>query len=234
MATMRRWSITLAVGVATAAVLIVGGLLLVGGSGDGGADAARAGTDTTPVPTPGASQSAPKIGPEGVPLLAGPPLGAPASPRAGSSSGGVPCGSHEQLRYHVHAHLTLFVNGKPRSVPYGVGIGAPREITKSPAGSFVAGGSCFSFLHTHAADGIVHIEAPGKATFKLGQFFDVWQQRLNRRHLGAVTGRVVAYLNGHRFRGDPAGIPLTKHAQIQLEVGRPLVAPTSIRFPSGL
>jgi hypothetical protein len=32
----------------------------------------------------------------------------------------------------------------------------------------------------------------------------------------------------------PAGIPLTKHAQIQLEVGSPLVAPEKITFPNGL
>ena len=36
------------------------------------------------------------------------------------------------------------------------------------------------------------------------------------------------------FQGDPRNIPLTAHAQIQLEVGTPLIAPESITFPSGL
>jgi len=36
------------------------------------------------------------------------------------------------------------------------------------------------------------------------------------------------------FAGNPADIPLTAHGQIQLEVGKPLVAPESISFPSGL
>jgi hypothetical protein len=36
------------------------------------------------------------------------------------------------------------------------------------------------------------------------------------------------------YRGNPRDIPLNKHAQIQLEVGTPLVAPESISWPSGL
>ena len=37
-----------------------------------------------------------------------------------------------------------------------------------------------------------------------------------------------------RTGGKGTGIPLTKHAQIQLEVGSPLVAPEKITFPNGL
>ena len=40
--------------------------------------------------------------------------------------------------------------------------------------------------------------------------------------------------NGQRDEGNPRAIPLTAHAQIQLEVGRPLVAPVEIEFPTGL
>jgi hypothetical protein len=45
---------------------------------------------------------------------------------------------------------------------------------------------------------------------------------------------VVAIYNGQVFTGNPRDIPLTAHAQIQLEVGSPLVAPEHITFPSGL
>jgi hypothetical protein len=45
---------------------------------------------------------------------------------------------------------------------------------------------------------------------------------------------VTALYNGQRYDGDPRQIPLTAHAQIQLDVGRPLVAPELIEFPSGL
>jgi hypothetical protein len=36
------------------------------------------------------------------------------------------------------------------------------------------------------------------------------------------------------FAGDPRKIALRAHAQIQLDVGRPRVAPERIAFPPGL
>jgi hypothetical protein len=138
------------------------------------------------------------------------------------------------LTYHVHARLSLYVNGKLRSVPLGIGIAPPRDITENRGGPFVSGGGCFSFLHTHASDGIIHIEAPVETGFSLGQFFGVWEQRLDPTHLGRYEGRVVAYVNGRRYRGDPRGIRLRRHAQIQLQVGQPARAPDAIVFPPGL
>jgi hypothetical protein len=49
-----------------------------------------------------------------------------------------------------------------------------------------------------------------------------------------VNDPVTALYDGHLFRGNPRTIPLTKHAQIQLDIGRPLVAPALISFPPGL
>ena len=49
-----------------------------------------------------------------------------------------------------------------------------------------------------------------------------------------ASGHVTAIYNGKVYRGNPRDIPLTAHAQIQLEVGTPLVAPESITFPNGL
>jgi hypothetical protein len=221
-------------------VLLGAGFLLLADS-DGGANAS---TEPIAQPAPQASgatpggaggvSAQPKIGPEGVPMPGGVPLGPARSVKRGDAIAGIPCGSGEQLRYHVHAHLTVFVNGKPRAVPLGIGIGTPRRINRTADGRFAAGGSCFSFLHTHAADGVIHIEAPGEVTFKLGQFFELWGQRLDRTHLGDHRGRVVAHVNGTRYRGDPRGILLLKHAQVQLQVGKPDVKPTRIEFPAGL
>ena len=45
---------------------------------------------------------------------------------------------------------------------------------------------------------------------------------------------MTAIYNGQVYLGNPRDIPLRKHAQIQLQVGEPLVAPVSITFPSGL
>ena len=51
---------------------------------------------------------------------------------------------------------------------------------------------------------------------------------------GPATGRVVALYDGEVYRGNPRDIPLTAHAQIQLDVGTPLIAPQPISFPAGL
>jgi len=45
---------------------------------------------------------------------------------------------------------------------------------------------------------------------------------------------VTALFNGRVFTGNPRQIPLLAHAQVQLEVGRPLIAPEQITFPKGL
>jgi hypothetical protein len=90
------------------------------------------------------------------------------------------------------------------------------------------------WLHTHSADGIIHTESPVNRAYTLGEFFDIWGQPLGREQAGPAHGPVTALLNGRVFTGNPREIPLLAHAQIQLEVGRPLLAPESITFPHGL
>ena len=71
-------------------------------------------------------------------------------------------------------------------------------------------------------------------TFTLGDFFDEWGQPLGPSRLGPVQGRVIAICNGKVYQGNPRDVPLNAHAQIQLEVGRPLIAQQTITFPPGL
>jgi hypothetical protein len=186
-----------------------------------------AGRSTT-APDPG------PIGPEGVPVPAARPLAAPASPAFDQSVDGIACGASEQLVFHIHAHLTIFVGGAPRAVPLGVGIAPPLQVLRTAHGLYAAGGNCFSLLHTHAADGIIHVESPVERTYTLGEFFDVWKQPLGRGRVGSATGRVTVFVGGRRYLGDPRAVPLVAHAQIQLDVGRPIVGPRSIRFPGSL
>jgi hypothetical protein len=161
-------------------------------------------------------------------------LAPPRPRRVGERIDGIACQAGEQVAFHVHAHLRIVVRGESRQVPAGVGVAPPYEVEQTPAGPFVAGGSCFTWLHTHAADGIVHIESPTKRTYTLGEFFDVWGQPLDRLRVGPARGAVTALFNGRIFTGDPRRIPLLAHTQIELEVGRPLVAPEQITFPRGL
>src|SRR5262249_30253966 len=132
----------------------------------------------TPAPSPG------KPGPEEVPIPAAKALAPPNALLLGQSVDGITCQPVEQLAYHIHAHLTIFVDGKERLIPYGIGIAPPRQVAQTPAGSFVTSGSCFAWLHTHANDGVIHIESPSAKTYTLGDFFDIWHQPLGRDRVG--------------------------------------------------
>ena len=54
---------------------------------------------------------------------------------------------------------------------------------------------------------------------------------MNATQVGPAHGAVTAIVNGSVWTGDPRQIPLKRHAQIQLEVGKPLIAPQEIVFP---
>jgi hypothetical protein len=189
-----------------------------------------------PLGTLGKVQAAPapgRTGPENVPIPAGPALASTSNAATGRPVDGIRCQTSEQLLFHIHAHLTVFVNGSPRRVPAGIGIpGAQAQ--DSPSGTFINGGTCLYWLHTHAADGIIHVESPVRRTFTLGQVFHEWGQPLGTSQVGPATGQVTALYNGKVYRGNPRNIPLNAHAQIQLEIGKPLIAPESITFPNGL
>jgi hypothetical protein len=223
--------------IAAAAVVViaaaVGITLSLGGSS---ASTSGAKPDLAPLSSLGTLAAAPAaggLGPEQVPVPAAATLAAPAASVTGQKVDGIGCQSMEQTLFHVHAHLTIFVNGTARQVPAAIGIpGAQAQSTA--AGSFVEEGTCFYWLHTHAADGIIHIESPVQRTYTLGNFFDEWGQPLSASRVGPASGHVVALYNGRVFKGDPRDVPLTAHAQIQLEVGTPLVAPEQITFPNGL
>jgi hypothetical protein len=175
-----------------------------------------------------------RIGPEGVPIPKGPVLAPPQALLPGTKVDGIECQRGEQVALHIHAHLTIFVRGQAQQIPAGIGIAPPREVAATPRGAFVVGGTCFAWLHTHAADGIVHTESPVDRTYTLGEFFDIWGQPLTRERVGPARGRVTAYVGGHVYSGNPRRIRLLRHAQIQLDVGRPLVRPARIAFPTGL
>jgi hypothetical protein len=165
------------------------------------------------------------------------PSAAPLATAAASASGqtvdGIKCQTSEQTIFHIHAHLTIFVNGSPRQVPAAIGIpGAQAQNTAQ--GPYIGNGTCFYWLHTHAADGVIHIESPVQRTYTLGNFFDEWGQPLGPGQAGPASGHVTVIYNGQVYQGNPRNVPLNAHAQIQLQVGTPLVAPLSISWPGGL
>jgi hypothetical protein len=226
----RRASIGIVAGVVAFAATAVLSLMRNGGAGSAPLPLAALSTvgRLQPIAAVG------RLGPEDVPI---PPAGALGPPRLlanGQQIDGITCQVSEQVLLHIHAHLTIFVDGKPRQVPAGIGIAPPLEVDETPVGAFVAGATCFMWLHTHSADGIIHTESPVQRVYTLGNFFDIWGQPLGRNRVGPARGPVTAFFNGRVFTGNPRSIPLLAHAQIQLDVGRPLIASERISFPKGL
>ena len=146
-------------------------------------------------------------------------LGATASRASAQAMGqpinGISCDAQEGQRIHIHQHLAIFDHGKVMTVPQYIGI---------PQAS-----RCIYWLHTHTPDGIIHIEAPKDRSFALGDFFAVWGQPLDRMHAASATTKkresMRVFLNGVRYTGNPAQIPLTAHADIVIEVGPPFRKP---------
>jgi hypothetical protein len=186
-----------------------------------------------------------KAGPEAVPLTTGPKLASLVTAATGQTVDGIQCNSSEKTVSHVHTHLTIFVNGQSRVIPYGVGIPGFQAYQISPAapagpGPFVETGTCFYWLHVHTTDGIVHIESPSKTEgFTLGQFFDIWGIPLSSTQVGPATGKVTVFFTSPGkspmlYTGDPRNLPLGDHYEIQLNVGTPIVAPVHVTNWGGL
>jgi pimeloyl-ACP methyl ester carboxylesterase len=129
-------------------------------------------------------------------------------------------------RYGVH--LELFARGLVVLVPKGIGVARPF----TTRGAFVAPRGCTYALRTLDPTGVIEVREETKAT--LGDFFKLWGAPLSRTRFAGFTGTVRAYVGGHPWRGDPGAIPLTRHAQIVLQIG-PYVKPhRSYLFRPGL
>jgi hypothetical protein len=168
--------------------------------------------------------------PGALPLPSGPTATTAPVPDADTAAGGhgapvdgIACGPTEMTAEHVHAHLTILEGGRTIVVPAGVGIVQHRAGDGAP---------CIYWLHTHDATGLLHVEAPG-GDFTLGNFFDVWGQPLRRDAAAGRPGTVTAFVNGRRWNGDPARIPLTAHADIVIEIGARTPLPAAFAFPPG-
>jgi hypothetical protein len=174
----------------------------------------------TSTATASSTTSGPQVGFEAIPLEQGPDL-ASASTTQPSTVDGIQCKPSEQLVYHIHSHLAVFDNGRVYAVPGGIGIPGSQD-QQSQYGPVAVGGQCYFWLHTHTADGVIHVESPLRAIFTLGDFFDVWRQPLTNDRIASLHGKVTAFVNGKPWHKSVRTIPLLPHADIQLEIGEPI------------
>jgi hypothetical protein len=168
---------------ALAAVVAIGGVAVFASGGGSGSSSSTSSTGST-----------------------GPVLAPADASLTGKTIDGIQCLGSEQLAFHDHAHLAVFVNGAQRTVPAFIGIKPD--------------GSCLYWLHSHTPDGVIHMESPEQRTFTLGNYFDIWGQPLSATQVGPANGTVTAFVDGKKVTGSPRDIKLGEHVNIQLDVGK--------------
>ena len=129
-------------------------------------------------------------------------------------------------------HLELFANDRVVVVPAGIGIAAPLQLRR---GDVVSGG-CSYPARTREPTGVIEIVRSTRLT--LGDFFEIWGQPLGPHRLVGFRSdsahAVRAYVDGRRVVGALEAVPLRRHAEIVLELGRYVRPHTTYRFRSGL
>jgi hypothetical protein len=155
------------------------------------------------------------------PIGVGPGFRLAAAPQrvlAGEPVGRFRCTQEEGRRFG--AHMELFVRRQVLLVPAGVGV--------------ARGGRCSYPLRTREPTGVIEIRRGTRAT--VGDLFRLWGQPLGRRRIAGFRSRapLLAFVAGKRWRGDAQTIPLTRHAQIVLELGGYVPPHPKYLFPDGL
>lgn len=128
-----------------------------------------------------------------------------------SAIDGIQCNNVEQLVSHIHAHLDIFINGQPYTIPSQIGITD----------------KCFYWLHTHDESGVIHIESPVAKDYTIGQFFNIWNQKFSNTQIldNIVNGKntLNVYVNGNKVNAavNYRDIKLKAHDEIAVVYGKP-------------
>ena len=136
---------------------------------------------------------------------------------------GIYCDTLEQTAYHIHAHLTIYIDGKQVTIPQGIGIASDQ--------------SCFYWLHTHTSDGVVHIEFPKQGSPTLGNFLDIWGQHFQQSGFHnelASSADWTVYVDGKQVSSDFNHLILKPHQVITIAYNSPNITPdSSFNWPAG-
>ncbi len=137
---------------------------------------------------------------------------------SGQSIEGLDCIYPSPIDYHVHSHLSIFMDGEQIAVPGHVGI-----VELSPTTE------CHYPIHTHDASGMIHLHGTVPTVFTLGQLFTLWGQPLQRDDIAGFVGLpAVVYIAdegdtvAHEYTGDLAALEFASHRQITIQIGTPI------------
>lgn len=136
-----------------------------------------------------------------------------------------------RLGRRTGVHVEVFAVNRVVLLAAGIGTRPPWKFS---AGR-ISGARCYGGLVTLEPTGVVLVH-PG-ARLSLSDLFRAWGQPLSRRRVAGFSvpqgERVVVFVDGRRWHGSPARVPLAEHSEIVVEVG-PYVPPhPSYTFPPG-
>jgi hypothetical protein len=131
----------------------------------------------------------------------------------------------------VGVHVEVFAANRVLLLPAGIGTRPPRASLNGR----ITQARCYGALVTLDPTGMVLVR-PG-AELTLGTLFSSWGEPLSRTRLASFTAAartgVAVFVDGKPWPGAPAAVPLTRHAEIVLEVGPDVPPHSSYTFPPG-
>ena len=138
-----------------------------------------------------------------------------------------PCRAQLGPRFGVH--LEVFAANRVVLVPGGIGTAPPR----SWAAGRLSRARCYGSLVTVDPTGVVLIR-PG-LHLTVADLFRSWGEPLTASRVASFTTdrAVIAFVDGRPWRRAPGSVPLTRHAEIVVEVGPRVPPHTSYTFPRG-
>jgi hypothetical protein len=164
-------------------------------------------------------------------------------PAHGQTVDDMQCVASEGAVIHNHAYLEMYVDGKPETLPPGVGIVAPQGTGVSALASDGLK-TCLYPLHVHDGEpNIIHIESPVQRSYFLGELFDVWGKTLSSTevmgHKADASHKLqfeVFDANGKltQVTSDPRQIELQAHQTIAILYNSPSVQPKAFTAWNGL
>ena len=177
-----------------------------------------------PAPPPAAASIPRALLSEARPIGTGPRFTLPASgPVAGTCQ--------RSLGPRVGVHVEVFAANRVLLLPAGIGARRPwakldGRITSAP---------CYGALVTLDPTGLVLVR-PG-AGLTLADLFRSWGEPLSRTRLTSFSApagtQVAVFVDGRPVNAGPPSVPLTRHAEIVLEVGPHVPPHSSYAFPPG-
>jgi hypothetical protein len=128
-------------------------------------------------------------------------------------------------------HVEVFAANRVLLLPAGIGARRPWRTLDGR----VTGARCYGALVTLDPTGLVLVRPGSRLT--LADLFRAWGEPLSRARLTSFAAsagtQVAVYVDGRAWHGGPAAVPLSRHAEIVLEVGPHVPPHSSYAFPPG-